>query len=342
MTTRPKRRKKAARKRAKKPAGRKSAAGQNATLKTRGAKPARRRKAGAAPPTKAARTKPKTVRKTVRPKPADAPRKAEGARRQLALLGSGRRPKVALQRGPARGRVGVRPRIAKPARRAPRVPGVAVKGAMGPRYAEVLTPAALRFLAELHRAFEAARQGLLAARAEHQRRHDADELPDLQDGRVESAAAADRKMIVDALNSGADACVADFADAWAGRIEGQINLKDRWAGKLDFVDPASREHHKLADSPAPLIVRPRGWHRVEQHLTVDGAPVAGALFDFALYLFHNAQAQSAAGTGLYFYLPDRAASQEARLWHEVFAFAQERLGIPDGRIRVWSPGRVST
>ena len=183
MTTRPKRRKKAASKAAKKPVAKKSAAKKKAALKTRGAKPARLRKG--ASKTKAAGSKPavKGVKQVIKPKPlgAGAPRKAEGSRRRLALLGaSGRRPKVVAQRGPARGRVSVRRHSAKPAVRVPRVPGVAIKGAMGPRYAEVLTPAALRFLAELHRAFEAARERLLAARAEQQQRYDAGELPDFR------------------------------------------------------------------------------------------------------------------------------------------------------------------
>ena len=157
---------------------------------------------------------------------------------------------------------------------------------MGPRYAEVLTPAALRFLAELHREFEAARERLLAARAEQQARYDAGELPDfrpgtrvirddedwrvapippdLTDRRVEITGPVDRKMIVNALNSGANVFMADFEDAnaptWANNIEGQINLKDRWAGKLDFVDSEGRKHYRLSDKPAVLIVRPRGWH----------------------------------------------------------------------------------
>jgi malate synthase len=362
MTTRPKRRKKAARRAAKKPAAGKSAATKKAALKTRGAKPARRRKG--ASKTKPARSAAaaKGVKTVIRPKTvaAGAARKAEGSRRRLALLGaSGRRPKAAAKRGPARGRVGVRRRAPKPAVRAPRVPGVAIKGAIGPRYGEVLTPAALRFLAELHHAFEAARERLLAARAEQQRRYDAGELPDfrpgtrvirddpdwrvapippdLQDRRIEITGPVDRKMIVNALNSGAHVFMADFEDAnsptWANNIEGQINLKDRWAGKLDFVDPESRKHYRLGENPAVLIMRPRGWHLVEEHLSVDGEPISGALFDFGLYFFHNAQAQIAAGTGPYFYLPKLEALEEARLWNEVFVFAQERLGIANGTIR---------
>ncbi len=247
----------------------------------------------------------------------------------------------------------------KPAAAAPRVPGVAIKGALGARYTEVLTPAALRFLAELHREFEGPRERILAARAEQQERYDAGDLPDfrsdtrairddedwrvapipedLLDRRVEITGPVDRKMIINALNSGANVYMADFEDAnsptWANNIEGQINLKDRWAGKIDFTDPDTRKRYQLSDKPAVLIVRPRGWHLVEEHLTVDGEPISGALFDFGLYFFHNARAQIAAGTGPYFYLPKLETREEALLWNDVFVFAQERLGIPNGTIR---------
>ncbi|MGZ5924851.1 MAG: malate synthase A, partial [Rhizomicrobium sp.] len=161
--------------------------------------------------------------------------------------------------------------------------------------------------------------------------------PDLQDRRVEITGPVDRKMIVNALNSGANVFMADFEDAnsptWTNNVEGQINLKDRWAGKLEFTDPDNRKHYKVGDQPAVLIVRPRGWHLVEEHLTVDGEPVSGALFDFGLYFFHNAKTQVAAGTAPYFYLPKLETAEEARLWNEVFVFAQERLGIPNGTIK---------
>ena len=160
---------------------------------------------------------------------------------------------------------------------------------------------------------------------------------DLQDRRVEITGPVDRKMIVNALNSGANVFMADFEDAnsptWANNVEGQINLKDRWSGKIGFTDPDTRKVYRLGPTPAVLIVRPRGWHLVEEHLTVDGEPIAGALFDFGLAFFHNAQAQIAAGTGPYFYLPKLETHQEARLWNEVFVFAQERLGIATGTIR---------
>jgi malate synthase len=340
MTTR--RKKKAARKAAKKSAAKKTAAkktkSKKPASKARGAKPARRRKAA--------------------PKAPGAVKRS--ARRPLSLLGaSGRRAKSAGKRGPARGRVSARRRVVKPAATAPRVPGVEIKATLGLRYTEVLTPAALRFLAELHREFEAGRERLLAARAEQQERYDAGALPDfrsdtrsirddedwrvapipedLLDRRVEITGPVDRKMIINALNSGANVYMADFEDAnsptWPNNIEGQINLKDRWAGKIAFTDPDTKKRYQLSDKPAVLIVRPRGWHLVEEHLTVDGEPISAALFDFGLYFFHNAKAQIAAGTGPYFYLPKLETHEEARLWNDVFVFAQERLGIANGTIR---------
>jgi malate synthase len=348
MTTRPKRKKtgkKAAKKVARKPAAK--AKKKQSASKTRGKKPARRRKS-------ARRPKPRAARK--------APVRA--LRRRLASAGrrlkSAARPSAARRVRPRVGpRVTLRHRAARPLIRVPAVPGVTIKGKLGPRYREVLSPAALRFLADLHREFEAARERLLAARAEQQERYDAGELPDFRSGtkiirddpdwrvapipadladrRVEITGPVDRKMIINALNSGANVYMADFEDAnsptWANNVEGQINLKDRWAGKLAFTDPETRKAYAISDKPAVLIVRPRGWHLVEEHLTVDGEPISGALFDFGLSFFHNAQAQIAAGTGPYFYLPKLESHEEARLWNEVFVFAQERLGIANGTIR---------
>jgi malate synthase A len=229
---------------------------------------------------------------------------------------------------------------------------------MHPRYEEILTREALDFLAELHRRFDARRLELLRARAERQARYDAGELPDflpetkeireaewrigsipadLLDRRVEITGPVDRKMIINALNSGAKVFMADFEDAntptWQNNLEGQINLKDRWQGKLEYTDPATGKHYALGPSPAVLLVRPRGWHLPEPGLTVDGAQIAGALFDFGLYFFHNARTQIAKGTGPYFYLPKLESHLEARLWNDVFVFAQERLGIPRGTIK---------
>jgi len=239
------------------------------------------------------------------------------------------------------------------------VAGVVVRGRMGPRYADILTRGALAFLAELHRRFDGRRRALLAARAERQKHFDAGELPDfpretkhirdddswrvapvpsdLKDRRVEITGPVDRKMIVNALNSGATHYMADFEDAnsptWANNLEGQINLKDRWAGKIDFTDPQTKKRYAVGPNPAVLIVRPRGWHLPEAHLTVDGTPIAGALFDFGLYFFHNARAQLAQGAGPYFYLPKLENAREARLWNDVFLFAQEQLGIPPRSIK---------
>jgi malate synthase len=255
-------------------------------------------------------------------------------------------------------RKGVKRTVRKPKGAAtPR--GVAVRGRMGPRYGEILTGEALAFLAELHRHFDRKRRDLLAARAARQRRFDAGELPDfppdtrsiredgswrvapvpadLQDRRVEITGPVDRKMIVNALNSGATHYMADFEDAnsptWANNLDGQINLKDLWAGKIAFTDPQNKKRYAVGPNPAVLIVRPRGWHLPEVHLTVDGEPIAGALFDFGLYVFHNSKALLAKGTGPYFYLPKLENRHEARLWNDVFLFAQQQLGLPPRSIK---------
>jgi len=345
------------RKTTKKAAARKSAkrAGK-AAVKKSAKKPTKKLAKKTAKPAGARTSAPTKTGKSAAAKARPKAPKAAPARRQI--LTSARRPKAAAPRS-ARARVAARPRAVKRLPAAPRIQGVAIKGKLGPRYTEVLTPAALRFLADLHREFEAARERLLAARAEQQVRYDEGELPDfrpgtkvirddpdwrvapipedLQDRRVEITGPVDRKMIVNALNSGANVFMADFEDAnsptWANNVEGQINLKDRWSGKIGFTDPDTRKVYRLGPTPAVLIVRPRGWHLVEEHLTVDGEPIAGALFDFGLAFFHNAQAQIAAGTGPYFYLPKLETHQEARLWNEVFVFAQERLGIATGTIR---------
>lgn len=236
--------------------------------------------------------------------------------------------------------------------------GLAVTGAMGPRYDEILTPEALEFIATLQRRFNGRRKELLARRAERQKRFDAGETPDflpetgniresdwqvaplpadLLDRRVEITGPVDRKMIVNALNSGAKVFMADFEDAnsptWSNCLDGQINLKDRWAGKIDFTDATSGKAYVIKPNPAVLIVRPRGWHLDEAHVTLDGEPLSGSLFDFGLYFFHNAKAQIAQGSGPYFYLPKLESHLEARLWNEVFLLAQESLGLPKGTIK---------
>lgn len=240
----------------------------------------------------------------------------------------------------------------------PAVDGVAVTGRMGPRYTEILTADALAFLARLHRRFDARRRDLLAARDARQARFDAGETPDflpetaalraadwtvapapadLLDRRVEITGPVDRKMIVNALNSGANVFMADFEDAtspsWANLMEGQINLADRWAGRIDFVDPKNGKSYALRPDPAVLIVRPRGLHLPEAHVLVDGESMAGAFVDFALYAFHNAAAALAAGSGPYFYLPKLESHREARLWNDVFAETEAVLGLPAAAIR---------
>jgi malate synthase len=226
------------------------------------------------------------------------------------------------------------------------------------RTREVLTPEATGFLVELHQRFDARRRELLEARRLRQVAFDRGELPDflaetadiragdwkvapipadLLDRRVEITGPVDRKMIINALNSGAKVFMADFEDAtsptWSNLIDGQINLRDRWRGALDFADPGSGKAYRLGERPAVLLVRPRGWHLEEKHFAVDGRPMSGGLFDLGLYLFHNARAALEAGSGPYFYLPKLESRLEARLWNDVFLFAQERLGLGSGTIK---------
>ncbi|MCE3290423.1 MAG: malate synthase, partial [Caulobacter sp.] len=192
---------------------------------------------------------------------------------------------------------------------------IQITGPVEGRADEILTPEALAFVADLHRAFDGRRRELLAARKVRQAEFDAGMLPDflpataaireaewtvapipadLQDRRVEITGPVDRKMIINALNSGAKVFMADFEDAtaptWANLIEGQVNLKDGWAGDLTHTDARTGKAYALGPNPAVLIIRPRGWHLPERHLQVDGETVSGALFDFGLYLFHNAKA----------------------------------------------------
>ncbi len=224
------------------------------------------------------------------------------------------------------------------------------------RFDEILTPEALGFVARLARTFEGRRQGLLHRRAERQRDFDAGAFPtflestadvrdadwrvapiphDLRDRRVEITGPVDRKMVINALNSGAQAYMADFEDShsptWHGTIEGQINLRDAVAGTIEFK--TAEKHYTLNPTVATLMVRPRGWHLVERHVLVDGEPVSGSLFDFGLFFFHNARALIAKGSGPYFYLPKLESHLEARLWNDVFVAAQAALGIPGGTIR---------
>ncbi len=160
---------------------------------------------------------------------------------------------------------------------------------------------------------------------------------DLQDRRVEITGPTDRKMMINALNSGARVFVADFADSnsptWDNMVQGQINLMDRWTSDMVHVDPVSGKRYALGQRLAVLMVRPRGWHLDESHMKVDGKPVSAALFDFGLYAFHNARTAIAKGSGPYFYLPKLENHLEARLWNSVFVFTQSWLGLPLGPSR---------
>ncbi|MCP5432028.1 MAG: malate synthase A [Alphaproteobacteria bacterium] len=240
----------------------------------------------------------------------------------------------------------------------PQIPGLDIKGAWRPGYERVLTPEALGLLVELHRAFDKRRLALLAARQARQARIDKGELPDflpetrsvregdwkvapippaLQDRRVEITGPTDRKMMINALNSGAKAFMTDFEDAlaptWANLIDGQINLLDLGEGRLEMTDPESGKHYKLNKEIATLIVRPRGWHLPEAHVTVDGETVSGSLFDFALAFANNAKKYLSLGFGPYYYLPKMESHKEVALWNEVFVLAQKKLGLPVGTIK---------
>ncbi len=229
------------------------------------------------------------------------------------------------------------------------------------RQDEILTEAALAFVAELHRRFTPRRDELLARRdarrAEIARTSTLDFLPEtahiraddswrvapapapLDDRRVEITGPTDRKMTINALNSGAKVWLADFEDAsaptWENVIGGQVNLIDAYERRIDFTDPNSGKSYALkpAEELATVVVRPRGWHLDERHLQLDGTPVPGALVDFGLYFFHNAQRLLDLGKGPYFYLPKTESHLEARLWNEIFVFAQDYVGIAQGTIR---------
>jgi malate synthase len=221
----------------------------------------------------------------------------------------------------------------------------------------ILTPDACAFLRKLAREFEPQRQELLARRRIRQQEIDSGQLPDflpetaqvregdwtvapipadLLDRRVEITGPVDRKMIINALNSDANIFMADFEDSnsptWQNNIEGQANLRDAVEGTISYVSPEGKRY-ELNSQVATLMVRPRGWHLLERHFLVDGKPISGSLFDFGLYFFHNAQSLIRKKTGPYFYLPKMESHLEARLWNDVFCFAQVELGIPRGTIR---------
>ena len=235
--------------------------------------------------------------------------------------------------------------------------GIDVSGSVSTEFSSILTPEALAFVADMARQFDDRRKQLLERRAKVQSDIDAGNLPtfpeetrhiregdwriapvpdDLQNRRVEITGPVDRKMVINALNSGATTYMADFEDShaptWEATIQGQINLRDAVDGTIEFTNPAGKLY-RLSEETATLIVRPRGWHLVEKNVTVDGKPISASLFDFGLFFFHNAQNLISNGTGPYFYLPKMESHLEARLWNDVFVFAQNFLSIPQGTIK---------
>jgi malate synthase len=234
---------------------------------------------------------------------------------------------------------------------------VTITAEVTPEFASILTPEAAAFVARLEREFGRRRRELLQKRETRQREIDAGRMPeflpetaavrqndwsvaptpaDLQKRWVEITGPTDRKMLINALNSGADVFMADFEDAnsptWSNMVGGQSNLREAIAGTISFTSPDGRRY-ELNDTVATLLIRPRGWHLEEKHFLVDGRPVSAALFDFGLYFFHNAQKLIDKGSGPYFYLPKLESHLEARLWNDAFVLAQDALGIPRGSIR---------
>ena len=223
---------------------------------------------------------------------------------------------------------------------------------------DVLNEGALELLMELHERFDGRRRRLLDARLDRQARFNAGELPDfpeetrhireadwtvgsipadLLDRRVEITGPTNAKMVINALNSGARVFMADFEDAtsptWDELVQGQVNLRNYWQGRLNFTDGATGKRYEVGDNPAVLMVRPRGLHLPEDHVTLDGKPVAGAFFDFALYVWNNARAALTKGSGPYFYIPKLESRHEAELWSDVFAVAEAKLRLGRGTIK---------
>jgi malate synthase len=236
--------------------------------------------------------------------------------------------------------------------------GVEFTAPIPDEFAEVLTPEAVSFVARLSREFSGRVDDLLAKRAERQERINAGEMPDflpetreiregdwkiapipddLRDRRVELTGPPDRKMTINALNSGASCWMADFEDAncptWRNMLESQLNMKEAIERTISFDDPKTGKHYELNDEVAVILARPRGWHLFEKHMLVDGKRVPGGIFDFGLYFFHNARRLLDNGSGPYFYLPKMESHLEARLWNDIFNEAQDELGIPRGTIK---------
>ena len=235
--------------------------------------------------------------------------------------------------------------------------GISITEAIPPGGEEILTPEALTLVAELHRKFNSRRKELLERRVKRQAEIDGGTLPDflpetesirksdwtvapipqdLLDRRVEITGPVERKMVINALNSGASVFMADFEDSnsptWSNNILGQVNVRDAVRGDISYASPEGKQY-KLNPPTAVLLIRPRGWHLEEAHVLIDGEPVSGSLFDFALFFFHNAKTLLAKGTGPYFYLPKMQGHLEARLWNDVFLSAQDHCGVPRGSIR---------
>ncbi len=236
--------------------------------------------------------------------------------------------------------------------------GVEIKGELKEGYADILMPDAMALVAKLHRAFNGRREELLASRQVRQQEIDSGKFPDflaetthiresdwtvspipsdLQDRRVEITGPVNRKMVINALNSGAKVFMADFEDSnapsWSNNLDGQINLKDANERTISFENPGNGKQYSLNDELATLMVRPRGWHLLEKGLLIDGEPCSGGLFDFGLYFYHNVHRLLENGSGPYFYLPKMESHLEARLWNEAFVIAQDELGIAQGTIK---------
>src|SRR3954453_13264344 len=239
---------------------------------------------------------------------------------------------------------------------APKLQDIRVAGRVTTEFAQILSEPALEFIAGLHREFEPRRQELLARRAARQKEFDAGKRPDflpdtksiresdwriasqpqdMLDRRVEITGPTDRKMVINALNCGASTFMADFEDAncptWHNMIDGQLNLRDAVRRTITFQ--SGGKQYQLQDKTAVLIPRPRGWHLDEKHVLIDGQPVSGGIFDFAMFFFHNVKELIARGSGPYFYLPKMESHLEARIWNDAFKLAQHELGIPQGTVR---------
>ncbi|KAJ1679021.1 Malate synthase, glyoxysomal, partial [Spiromyces aspiralis] len=241
-----------------------------------------------------------------------------------------------------------------------KVPGVQILAKVTSEQASILTPQALAFVALLQRQFNPTRKALLEKRKERERALQAGAVPTflpetahirndlswkgpqpapgLVDRRVEITGPVDRKMVINALNSGAQTFMADFEDSssptWHSMIDGQVNLRDAIRRTIEFTNPAGKKYSLRTDGKvATLLVRPRGWHMEEKHVLIDGEPCSASIFDFALYFFHNAKASVELGRGPYFYLPKMESHLEARLWNDIFNVAQDVVGLPRGTIR---------